>query len=449
MKRGLIAALVVSLTGALVGCGDDSGGGDGGGDDGSDGFTAAEIALMNKHSPLPAIPAETTNKYADNADAATLGQKLFHDKAFSGPIVVGDDGTNGGLGAVGDTGKVACASCHAPPWLYDTRSMPNATTLGTNYMSRNATSVLNTVFYDYKETDGIRDSAWSDSLTDPEDPTSMHGSRSLVAHTLYRKYKDEYNALFTEYPLDPRLDPTDPNAGDFPDGAMPGTPEWDGMDPADQDILNRTYANFGKAMQAYLRKLTSENSAFDKYVAGDHSQLTDDQKAGLHLFLGKAGCENCHSGPIFSDNKFHDTAMVETGAHVNPAEQGHFDGIAAVIADTFNTDSTYSDDTTTGRVAALMALDADAERGKWRTKGLREVEMTAPYEHTGQIATTLGVIQFDNMGGDASGFTGTRDPQFTPLNLTAEEMGQIDAFLGSLTGDEPPASLTADTSNPD
>jgi len=290
MARRLIAALALTVAGALVGCGDDGGGG---GDD----FSDAEIALLKTHSPLPAIPVETTNKYADDPAAATLGQKLFHDKAFSGPIVVGDDGTNGGLGAVGETGKVACASCHIGQWMYDTRSMPNATTLGTNYMARNATSILNTVFYKYKETDGIRDSAWSDSLTDPEDPTSMHGSRSLVAHTLYRKYKDEYNAIFTDYPLDPRLDPTDPNAGDFPDGAMPGTPEWDGMDPADQDILNRTYANFGKAMQAYLRKLTSENSPFDKFVAGDKTQLTDDQKAGLHLFLGKAGCENCHSGP--------------------------------------------------------------------------------------------------------------------------------------------------------
>src|SRR5262245_28965710 len=74
-----------------------------------DGFTAAEVALLHQLSPLPAVPPDPTNAYADNVAAAVLGQRLFFDRAFSGPLVVADDGTNGGLGRIGEIGKVACA----------------------------------------------------------------------------------------------------------------------------------------------------------------------------------------------------------------------------------------------------------------------------------------------------------------------------------------------------
>ncbi|HSO30985.1 MAG TPA: hypothetical protein VLT33_00675, partial [Labilithrix sp.] len=72
--------------------------------DPNDGFAPAEIAAMSTLSPLPSLPADPTNAFANNALAAVLGQRLFFDKALSGALVVGDDGTNGGLGAVGETG---------------------------------------------------------------------------------------------------------------------------------------------------------------------------------------------------------------------------------------------------------------------------------------------------------------------------------------------------------
>src|SRR5262245_37123741 len=72
-------------------------------------LTPDEMAQVAQLSPLPAVPADPTNAYADNAKAAALGQMLFFDKSYSGALAVGDDGTNGGLGMMGDTGKVACA----------------------------------------------------------------------------------------------------------------------------------------------------------------------------------------------------------------------------------------------------------------------------------------------------------------------------------------------------
>src|SRR5690349_16032369 len=70
-------------------------------------FTQAEWAKISTLTPLADLPKDTTNKYADDPSAAKLGQSLFHDTRFSGPIITGDDGTNGGNGKVGETGKVA------------------------------------------------------------------------------------------------------------------------------------------------------------------------------------------------------------------------------------------------------------------------------------------------------------------------------------------------------
>src|SRR5437762_2443570 len=66
---------------------------DGGADTGTDAsdpdeLSAAELAAFAKMSPLPVVPADTTNKYADNAAAAALGQMLFFDKSYSGAITL-------------------------------------------------------------------------------------------------------------------------------------------------------------------------------------------------------------------------------------------------------------------------------------------------------------------------------------------------------------------------
>lgn len=433
---------------------------------GVDGFTTAEWAKIQTHSPLPALPPDTTNMFADNPMAATLGQRFFFDPAFSGPIIqghmAGTDGSpdNGALGNPGDRGQIACASCHEPPWMFDTRAHPNNVGLGAQFMQRNVTSVLNASYYKWKETDGVRSATWNDALTDPEDQESMHGSRSLVAHVIYKKYKSDYEAIFGA--LDPRLDPNNPNASQLPVDALPRTSPvlenpmlasdqpwyaaWDAMAPADQKIIDRIYVNFGKAIQAYLRKMSSQNSPFDQYAAGNYSAISDAAKRGLHLFIGKGACEGCHTGPIFSDNQFHNIGIVELGPNTNPMEQGRYDGINGALGDEFSVDSEYSDDRNTHMLDGVKATDAN--RGQWRTKGLRECAMTPPYEHTGQLSTLADVVAFDNKGGDPSGFNGTKDPLFVPLNLTAQEQSDLVEFLNTLTGEMPSAALTMNTAAP-
>jgi cytochrome c peroxidase len=124
---------------------------DAGSDDPNDGFTDAEIVEMRKLSPLPALPPDPTNQYSGDPAAAALGQMLFFDKSYSGALTVGDDGSNGGLGSAGETGRVSCQSCHAGGELDDQRSTPNNVSLGADYGSRNALGIVNSAFYKWTE----------------------------------------------------------------------------------------------------------------------------------------------------------------------------------------------------------------------------------------------------------------------------------------------------------
>ena len=179
-------------------------------------LTAAELAALGALSPLPALPPDPTNRYADVPQAAQLGQKLFFDKSYSGALAVADDGTNGGLGSVGETGKVSCASCHAPgsQALNDRRSVPGNVSLGTDYGTRVALGIVNSSFYKWTNWGGRFDSQWSLPLAVAENPKIMNGTRLQLAHMLYAKYRAEYNATFP-VALDPALDPKATDAARF------------------------------------------------------------------------------------------------------------------------------------------------------------------------------------------------------------------------------------------
>src|SRR5262245_57371382 len=141
-------------------------------------FSSEEWTTIKTLSPLPPLPADPTNKYADSPAAALLGQKLFFEPRLSGKIQAGT-AQEGQLGGIGDAGRIACRNCHMPEstWLFDIRSnngtaIPNATALGSQWMSRNASSVVNTVFYlnksgaHWRENDGYADSEWFDAQSE-------------------------------------------------------------------------------------------------------------------------------------------------------------------------------------------------------------------------------------------------------------------------------------------
>ena len=418
----------------------------------SDPLTGPERAAIHLLSPLPAVPADTTNAFANSAQAAALGQRLFFDKSYTGALAVGDDGTNGGLGMVGETGKVSCASCHTAgsETMVDLRSAPNNVSLGTDFGTRNALGIVNSSYLKWTNWGGRFDSQWSLPLAVAENGKIMKSSRLQIVHMIYAKYRTEYNAVFPTA-LDAALDPAAADAARFPTTgkpkALPADPPgaWEGMLATDQAIANRTFANYGKALAAYLRKLTSGDSPFDRFVAGDHEAIPISAVRGLKLFLAKK-CVTCHSGPSFSDGQFHALVVPQTGAHVPATDNGRFQDVPALLASAFNTNGAYSDDTATGKLAGL-APDAATQMGMFRTPTLRNVATSGAFMHSGQFATLAEVITFYDAGGGDPGTTGVvKDPLIVPLGLSAQDKTDLVEFLKTLTGDSVPASLLVDTS---
>jgi cytochrome c peroxidase len=428
-------------------------------------FSAAEWAIIDTLSPLPDLPVDTTNKYRDSPAAALLGQKLFFEPRLSGPIQTGTP-QEGQLGNVGDKYKIACRNCHMPEsqWLYDIRSnnggpIPNATALGSLWMTRNVSSVVNTVFYihprsgaHWRENDGFSDSEWFDAQSEPEGPPVQNGSRLQLAHVIFEHYRSDYNAAFPDFPLPPALS----NYQRFPATGSPytDTANWNELNSGDKEIINRILVNYGKAIEAYLRKLVSRNAPFDRYVAGNRSAISDEAKAGLKLFIGKAGCVGCHNTPLLSDDDFHVIGLhidTQLSPHAEPSETGRTFNQALIcnpsIADgDFNVNGHFSDDPATTRDGNFCSQSIPV--GLWRTKGLRQVAETGPYFRDGQAATLDDVIEFYDRGGDPAGTFLGGPKEIRPLHLSPKEKAWLKEFLKALTGEPVPAQYLQDMHNP-
>lgn len=409
-------------------------------------FTPMEWAILQTLSPLPAVPADPTNAYADNAAAAELGQAFFFDKRFSGPIT---SASGNDLGAMGEEDKIACVSCHGGPYMDDQRTpLPRRVSLGANFHSRNAPTAINSVFYTWTNWGGRFSAPWELPIAVVESPVIMNGTRLEVAHIIYDHYHDAYEAAFGADSLDPVI-ATLPASGK-PRASADG--DWElVLSDAERAIVNRVLVNFGKALEAYTRKLISRNAPFDQLIAGDSDVMDDDAKRGAALFVGKARCVNCHSGPMLSDNQFHNLGVPQTGVdHVPAMDNGRFNDIPGLVNSGFTSATAYSDDTTTGRLAGLTIPPPEDTRGAFRTPGLRGVTLTAPYMHSGQFDTLEEVIDFYDVGGVGfgGGASGTRDAQLLPLLLSTDEKADLLAFLQTLNGDSIPASYLVDTSAP-
>jgi cytochrome c peroxidase len=414
---------------------------DAGADAGPEPFalTDMEWAMVSTLSPLPDVPPDPTNAFADDAAAAALGQAFFFDERFSGKLVVASD-----LGNAGDTGKISCGSCHNGPFMDDQRTAaPRKVSLGANFHTRNAPPAVNSVFYRWTNWGGRFSAPWELPIAVVENGAIMNASRLQVAHVIYDHYKTAYEAVFGT--LDPAIATLPATGKPKAAGAVDG--DWETMlDDGQRALVNRVLINFGKALEAYERQLVSGNAPFDQYAAGDDDALSDDAKQGLRLFLGKARCVNCHSGPLLTDDQFHNLGVPQPAAP-GTIDDGRFKDIPGLLNSAFSSATSASDDTTTGRLVGLTNPPPAELKGRFRTPGLRGVAQTAPYTHAGELATLEDVVDFYD-GGGGTPVSGTRDPLLVPLFLSAEEKQQLVAFLESLGGDAVPTTLTTDTSAP-
>ncbi len=535
MLRGIALCTAVSI---LAGCGEEL----------ADPF----VGLLGKHAGVGTPPPDTSNKYALMPAAAALGKKLYFDPDFSGRQNGRDmllrSMTTQGRAAMGEEVRISCNSCHdvAGGGADHTSSPPgNVVSFGAGAYDLNGQQTLNAAFNELVYWNGRNDSLWSQIVAVVESHVSVNGSRLRAAWRLADAYRAEYAAVFPEYPLPAQLDsiaaqrarlepdgtctlvngmcPTehchttygrctprfplegrpgfvrpgqlpvcDPGSAD--DVLQPYGDAWDCMQLEDQLAITRAYVNFAKAIAAYEFTLVSADSAFDRWVAGDFQPggLGASAERGARLFVGKAACAECHAGPLFQDDLFHQIGVPQTGTYVprtpecpqgdwcdcvsddrfepmNCLPIGARDGLRKLQANKFRRDSLWSDDEECrrhftahidpnyaaahpdecdGRIEWYSKPLTDELRGAWKTPGLRDVALSAPYMHTGAYATLREVVEHYNKGGMTTlgGETiGTLDPKIKALNLTEQEISDLVSFLESLTSTLDPALTSTPT----
>ena len=417
-----------------------------------------QLAALSPET-LPKAPSDPSNRFADDDAAARLGQRLFFDPSFSGPLLDHDnDGGESALGKVGQTGKVACASCHVPgSGFVDTRSLGQQISLGAGWGLRKAPSLLDVGQAKLVTWDGRRDALYNQIFGPLESPVEMNASRLFLVQELARRHRAEYEAIFGPMPAfdDPARFSQLPagDSGCHPlhgapqptcDGTFRGRPgdgaDFDALAPADRDAVTRAAVNFGKAIAAYERKLTCGQGRFDRFMHGDETALDASEQRGAALFVGKADCVRCHAGPFFSDQRFHDVGLGPKPVGVVFADlddRGASTGIAAAIADPLNTRGLFSD----GDDGRLPESVTPELVGAFKTPMLRCVGTRPSFMHTAQLRTLALVVDFFDRGGDGPGLFG--ENELHPLGLTEDEKSDLVRFLLALSGPGPDPSLLA------
>ena len=504
------------------------------------------LPLLEKHAGLGTPAPDTSNKYALDPAVVAFGKKLYFDPHFSGNVLGADmllrAMTTPTRGPLGTNVAVSCNTCHdvTKGGTDPTVDPGNWVSFGAGAYDVNSQQSINSGFMtDLVYWNGRNDSLWSQIIAVVESHVSVNGSRMRVAWRIIDKYRADYEALFPEYPLPAIMDSVEaqksrleadgtcklvaaacppechttygPCLPRFPLEARPGFVEfgqattcewgttdeilqpykdaWDCMQLADQRLATRIYVNFAKAIAAYEFALVSKNSAFDKWADAGFpatGSLSPAAVRGARLFVGKAACAECHSGPLFTDNLFHAIGVPQLGTYVpttadcpangwcdctsddfsfpqNCLPIGARDGIRKLQANRFRRDSEWSDDEECKRHFSLHSQVSYAEqnplecdgrvkyysmpltndlRGQWKTPGLRDVALTPPYMHNGMYKTLREVMDHYNKGGlhDLGGESiGTIDSKIKVLNLSEQEIADVVAFLESLTGELDPA----------
>ena len=360
---------------------------------------------------LPPLPPDPSNRVADDPAAAALGHRLFFDTRFSA------------------NGEVACATCHLPE-----KDFQDGLALGegVGVANRRTMPLAGTVYSPWLFWDGRADSQWAQALGPLENPVEHGGNRTYFVHLIADLYRAEYEAIFGPLPDFshlPRL------AGPVDDPAVQAA--WEAMTPADQEAVNRVFANMGKAIAAYERHLNPGPARFDAYaqalLEGDaramRDALTDDEVAGLRLFIGEANCIQCHNGPLFTNNDFHNTGVPAVADL--PEDTGRAAGAQLALADPFNCLGPYSDaDASQCGELRFMLAEGEQLLRQYKPPSLRNVGERDPFMHAGQFITLGEVLIHYNVAPAAP----AGESELEPLRLNAEEMMQVIAFLRALDG---------------
>lgn len=292
---------------------------------------------------LPAVPPQPQHNLG-TPERVELGKVLFFDPRLS------------------SSGAMSCASCHLPElgWTDGKKFsvLPDGAVLG-----RHSPPIFNLAYNTQFMWDGRKK-----DLEDQAIGPHRHLSKdAYIASTAKLAKLPGYQKMFA--------------------AAYPGEP------------MNEQTA--ARALAAFQRSLVSNDSAFDRWVAGDTGAITPQQYRGYRLFMAsdKGNCVACHSGGNFTDNGFHNIGIKDTRAK---PDVGRFEF----------------------RPVAAM-------KGAFKTPTLRDIALSAPYFHDGSAATLRDVVDHYARGGDDRSNV---SPDVRPLQLSESEKDDLVAFMRALTG---------------
>ncbi|GAB5564304.1 MAG: cytochrome c peroxidase [Winogradskyella sp.] len=303
-------------------------------------------------------------KDSDKVEAITsLGKRLFNDNQL------------------GQKGSLSCASCHKSE-LYFTDGLPKSLDNEGNELLRNSP----TLFYASLQRGFFHDSRIGGLEGQINEVINNPKEFGIDINLFLERVKDhpEYIQLFQE---------------------------------AFKDSVSKRHIKI--ALAYYVGSLNPFNSKFDRNIRGQEHTLTEGEKNGFNIFMGKAACATCHFAPVFNGTvppNYKDTELEVLGV---PKSAEWYD--AKVDSD----------------LGRYYYFNTEERKHAFKTPTVRNIEKTAPYMHNGVYKTLEEVVRFYNVGG-GHGIGIRLENQTLPtdsLHLTDKEQKDLISFMKTLTDD--------------
>src|SRR5690606_3662103 len=233
-------------------------------------------------------------------------------------------------GRLSSSGVISCNSCHNIG-MGGVDGVPTSIGHGFQKGPRNAPTVFNAVFNVAQFWDGRAEDLMTQAKGPIEAAVEMNARPEEVVATLasISGYVDGFRAAF----------------------------------PGEADPV--TYDNVARAIEAFEVTLVTPDAPFDQYLRGDGQALDEAARRGLAAFMDK-GCLACHSGVNVGGAAYFPFGLLaRPGAELLPAgDKGRFE-VTHTASDEY----------------------------VFRASPLRNVALTAPYFHTGQVWSLREAVQ--------------------------------------------------------
>ncbi|SHM20264.1 cytochrome c peroxidase [Chryseobacterium carnipullorum] len=318
---------------------------------------AATFFSKNAFNPNAFVPGK---EFAFSDEKAALGKKLFNDNILS------------------NSNNRNCATCHIPEKAF-TDGLAKSMSLENAELHRNAPSLNYAGFQHGQFWDMRKDDLEGQSSDVISNKEEMHGDLNLILGKINRdtKYLPEFKKIYKTSKAE----------------------TW----------------QLQNVLASYIRSLAKFNSNFDEYMRGNRSAMTESQKRGFNLFVGKGQCALCHFIPLFNGTvppNFKKTEQEVLGTAVN------------------GDNKMFDQDLGRGKFHELV----EALQHSFKTPTLRNISKTAPYMHNGGYKTLKEVMNFYNKGGGKGlGFkVENQTLSDTPLQLTDKETDEMIDFMHAL-----------------